>query len=378
MAHVTIAVAATGSEDQSTRPTGPDRRAAHTWNGMSSGRRRKPPPIDSSNATLTTASATFRPVHSFVDLASLTIIGLDDTTPQEDGPVPTNTHRVSVVLGIEVGPTLIESWCRWLAPNPQPFLVASGAAWPDCLDEGGVLTEELKDTYRLWWGVEKGSSVVWISEAQFDALPRRNRAALVREQVVRRRGAVPTVRGWLDLIDGAELRRQADGHRFIWWPSLVARQPEAILSRVVADRRLPSRHVDVPDDVWRRAAALLPEARHLAGTFPAGSTTNCFGSVMAAAGAPSDEVYADVRPFEAWLATACTPGGATDDAGVVLVWRDRRGAPVHAAVTIGGGWALEKASKDWHAPFAVATVADIMRMARHPGERLDRRVRVTG
>lgn len=279
---------------------------------------------------------------------------------------------VPFVLGIEVDPALLESWLKWLAPDPQPFLVESPTAWPDCQDEGGTLSEELKDTYRLWWGVERNSNLLWMSEGQFRQLPRPTRAALVREQVQRRRGAVPTVRAWQDVLDGARLRRQADGHRFVWWPSLIAEERERILTRIVSDGRLPSRHREVDEQVWSRSRNVLPEAKRLAGTFPAGSNTNCFGSVLEAAGAPSVAVYNDVEPFESWLRSACRPGGSPHQAGVVLVWHNTDGAPVHAAVTIGGGWALEKPSKDWHAPCAVATVADIMRMSRHPGERLQR------
>lgn len=264
--------------------------------------------------------------------------------------------RVQVILGIDIEPSLLELWASWLAPDPQPFLVGSAALWPDCVDEGGVLKPEHEDTYRLWWGVEKGSEVVWISEQQFGRLSKPTRAKLVREQVSRRRGAVPTVRGWEDLLGRERLRSAADGHRFVWWPSLISAHAEKILARVVSDRRLPSRHREVDDDVWRAAAVVLPEARRLAGTFPPGSTTNCFGSVMAAAGAESAAVYNDVEPFEKWLESACERGGDTRQPGVVLVWRGQDGAPVHSAVTIGEGWGLEKPSKDWHSPFAVAIV----------------------
>ncbi len=266
----------------------------------------------------------------------------------------------------------MEFWARWLAPDPQPFLVASPNAWRACHDEGGAITAELEDTYRLWWGVEKGSAVLWISEEQFGQLPKQTRAALVREQVDRRRGAVPTVRAWQDVFDRTNLRSAADGHRFVWWPSLLAAQTAQILSRVVSTGRLPSRHLEIEDEMWRRSESVLPGARRLAGTFPSGSNTNCFGSVLEAAGASSAEVYDDVEPFEVWLASRCAPGGDTKDPGVVLLWRGRSGAPIHAAVTIGGGWGLEKPSKDWHSPFAVVTVDDIMRMSRHPGERVER------
>lgn len=276
------------------------------------------------------------------------------------------------VLGIEVQPTLLDAWQGWLAPDPQPFLVASPAAW-DCEDEGGVFTRELEDTYRLWWGVEKPSAVVWISSERFAALPRATRAALVREQARRRRGATPAVRAWQDILDRTQLRAQADGHRFVWWPSLLIGKAEQVLARVVSDRRLPSRHAEVAEDVWGAAERVLPGARRLGGTFPAGSNMNCFSAVMEAAGAPSRAVLDDVAPFDEWLTTACKGGGDPGQPGVVLVWRDRAGSPVHAAVTLGGGWALEKPSRDWHSPHVVLRVAEVMKMSRHPGERLERR-----
>lgn len=276
------------------------------------------------------------------------------------------------VLGIDVDQALLASWCQWLAPDPQPFLVGSLDDWRVCDDEGGVLTPELHDTYRLWWGVEKHSALLWVSEEQFRQLPRRSRAVLVREQVNRRRGAVPTVRAWQDLLDPDHLRLLADGHRFVWWPSLFDGHTEQILSRVVSHGRLPSRHLEIAEDTWQAAESALPEARRVAGTFPSGSNTNCFGAVMAAAGADPSGAYDDVEPFERWLSSRCEPGGDAREAGVVLAWRDRRGAPVHAAVTISDGWGLEKPSRDWHSPVAAVTVGDIMRMSRHPGERVER------
>lgn len=276
------------------------------------------------------------------------------------------------VLGVDVPEALVKAWASWLAPDPQPFLVGPDAAWPGCEDEGGTLTRELHDTYRLWWGVERGSALLWISEAQLSSLPKATRAALVREQAIRRRGAVPTVRAWRDLLDARLLREQADGHRFVWWPSLLAEHTEEILRRVVSTGRLRSRHREIPDEVWRGCEDVLPGAQRLAGTFPARSDANCFTTVMSAAGDSSTSALDDVEPFDAWLRTACEPGGKRDQPGVVMVWRNRDGAPVHAAVSLGGGWGLEKASSDWHAPRAAVPVADIVRMSRHPGERLER------
>jgi hypothetical protein len=93
---------------------------------------------------------------------------------------------------------------------------------------------------------------------------------------------------------------------------------------------------------------------------------------MAAAGANDNQACDSVEPFVEWLNTACRKGGDTRQPGTVLVWRNRHGAPVHAAVSIGDDWVLEKPSGDWHSPRGVATVADVVRMSRIVGQRLER------
>lgn len=78
-------------------------------------------------------------------------------------------------------------------------------------------------------------------------------------------------------------------------------------------------------------------------------------------------------PFLEWLAGACRrSGGGDDEPGTVLVWRDGNNLPVHAAVTIGDGWALEKASGEWWTPRAVRSTKDVIRAARAAGQRLER------
>lgn len=118
---------------------------------------------------------------------------------------------------------------------------------------------------------------------------------------------------------------------------------------------------------------LLPGARALAGRFPAGSGPNCFGTVMAAAGvAGAESVWMQREPFETWLAGTTRAGGRDGDVGTVLVWRSPDGLVQHAAVTLGDGWALHKASQGWMSPTTVLTVADAVRSARSAGRRLHR------
>lgn len=282
-----------------------------------------------------------------------------------------------MILGVDVPPDLVELWCGWLAPDPQPFIVGTDARWQELEGDSGVITPELRDTFRLW-AVAPGSQLLWLSDERFHGLPKPVRASLVREQVTRRSGnppgvgGVPSVRGWRDLLDPTALRREADGHRFVWWPGLVATDPIGILDRLLSADRLPSRHAEVSNSVWRRCEDILPNAQAVAGTWPQGSSSCCFSTVMTAAGSDDSGACDSVEPFGEWLDSACRKGGNLSDAGTVLVWRDRDGLPVHAAVAIGEGWGLEKPSQEWHSPHAVATISDIIRTTRLPGQRLEK------
>lgn len=264
-------------------------------------------------------------------------------------------------------PALLENWIDWLAPDVQPFFLTEmqAADWDLPVDDRQP-TAEQRDTYRTY-GVD-GSAVLvsWLDEPSYLSLPKPTRARLVRAQVNHNRGAVPTVRRWQSML-GPELRRQADGHRFVWWKSLLQDSAETVLPRIVSEDLGPSRHAEV-------TAWLSGRARQLAGTFPKGSGPNCFGTVMAAAGVEgADEVWMQREPFERWLADHTVAGGRDDVPGTVLVWRDTAAAVQHAAITIGAGWMLHKPSQSWMTPRKVRTVAEVRRATRTAGWRLHRR-----
>ncbi len=283
------------------------------------------------------------------------------------------------VLGIEVETSLVRRWARWLAPACQPFfLTAAEAAELRLASECGVvddLSPELRDTYETW-NLAKDLEVVWLDEHAFHTQPPDVRARLVLAQVGHGRGAVPSITDWADIFDAQVLREQADGHRFVWWPNLVEHHLETVFQRVFSEWQLPCQRKSVPEEIWRSAARILPRARALSGTFASGSressfargsATNCFATVMAAAGVqrPDDE------PFDAWLAANCAVGGSDDLPGTVLVSRDAEGKNTHAAVTLGGGWVLHKPGQEWLSPHQVLTVGDLNSLAP-PGLTLHR------
>lgn len=282
------------------------------------------------------------------------------------------------VLDLEVSPDLLGRWATWLAPVWQPFFVEDPHDWPGARASAGEMTAELRDTYKVWRLRDRGE-LVWFDEESFLAMDRRRRARLVREQERRRRGAVPSVRRWADLLPKDTLRALADGHRFVWWPSLLAASPTRILERFVADEADATRHRAVTPTTWRSCAGVLPGARELAGTFADSSGPNCFATVLAAAGVDgAAEDWVQQEAFDDWLARSCAPGGTDDDVGAVLTWRDSTGVPVHAAVTIGHGFALEKAAQTWWTPRIVATVDEVKRASRARGQRLERHRIVVG
>ncbi|MFI5695141.1 hypothetical protein ACIA58_25020 [Kribbella sp. NPDC051586] len=276
------------------------------------------------------------------------------------------------VLGIDVSPDLLERWVDWLAPVEQPFFVTKKQATALELPlEDREPTAEDRDTYRIYNVDRRAARTVWLSEAAYGELPKATRAALVRAQVNYGRGAVPTVRKWASVV-GPAVRQQADGHRFVWWKSLLT-DPKAILPDIVSEDLGPSLHRDVR--TWPKQ---LQRVRELAGTFPDGSGPNCFGTVMAACGVEgADQVWMLREPFEEWLAQHTERGGRDDVPGTVFVWRDAASLVQHAALTIGDGWMLHKPSQSWMTPRKIRTVAQVKRATRTAGWRLERH-RVVG
>ncbi|GAA5512671.1 hypothetical protein Dcar01_01389 [Deinococcus carri] len=277
------------------------------------------------------------------------------------------------VLNVPVPPGLPDAWAGWLAPARQPFFLtgeeAQALGLRAVLRSGVTFTPEQRDTYALWNLRPEADRVVWLGQEDWRALPPASRRALLRAQVRHGRAAVPRTRDFADLLP------HLTGARFVWWPSLVS---PAVLARVLSTGRPACQSQSVPAEVWADAASLLPQAQELAGTWPRASGPNCFGTVMGAAGvAGAAEEWMQREPFEAFLAARTRPGGQDDQPGTLLVWRDVAGAVQHAAVTLGGGWALHKPSQSWMTPRVALPVDDLIRSCRTRGWRLYRsRLRV--
>nr|WP_274636786.1 hypothetical protein [Microbacterium bovistercoris] len=238
------------------------------------------------------------------------------------------------VLGIDVAPVLAARWREWLMPACQPFVIPGDVAtvrgWSD---ERAELTFEVADAFELY-DVARDQAIVFLDRTQARSLP-------------------PDLR-----------RTQRARHR---WPTGDVSADIERTVRFVERARLPSRHTEVTE--W-----ILPGARELGGTFPDGSGPNCFGVVMAAAGVTGAAgKWMQIAPFERWVEASTIDGGSDDEPGTVLLWRDQRGEPAHAAVTLGGGYALNKSSQGWMSPTQVLTVREVINRSRYRGLRLERR-----
>ena len=277
------------------------------------------------------------------------------------------------VLGIGVSEERLGRWSDWFAPDSQPFEVPAGSPVASTGRPFAPNDEpELRDTFELY-GVPTDTVYRSLTVEEFSALSRPVRGRLVRQRASRARDVVPTVRTWPSLRP-AGIVGQADGHRFVWWPDLLRGREREVLVSYVEQGRRASRHREVPSSVWSEAAARLPAAQELAGTFPEGSGHNCFATVMGAAGVVGAAATWMLRePFEEWLAASSRPGGRDDEPGTVLIWRSPSGDVHHAAVTLGGGWALHKPSQGWMSPVKVLTVRDVILSARAVDRRLSRR-----
>jgi hypothetical protein len=275
-------------------------------------------------------------------------------------------------LNIVAPDALVDRWLDWFSPAVQPFLVDSDFAASVTEHSGEVaLTDEVRDTYCLY-GLPSGLQHLWLSEAQFMALSRQTRAALVRAQRTHDRELVPSAKAW-EAVIGLRVREQGDRHRFVWWRSLLTGCEEQVLRDYIEDGRRASRHDEVPESVWNSAALVLPNARRLAGTFAESSGPNCFGTVMAATGiANADKVWMLREPFEQWLSEKTQPQGDDTSPGTVLVWRSPDGLVQHAAITLGDGWVLHKPSQGWMSPNKVLTVAECKASSREIGRRVER------
>lgn len=254
-------------------------------------------------------------------------------------PVRLYAHLVNV-LGISVGQLLIDKWHGWLMPVEQPFIVPRPIARGLGLTgDRERLTPELRDSFLLY-GLAKDQTVCWLTRSQSRRLPEDVR------------------------------RSQPASHH---WP-IQNEDAVARLGRLVERRRRPSRHLEVDENVWRRASDVLPGARILAGTFPSMSGPNCFGTVMGAAGVTGvADTWLQREQFEAWLAVATREGGQDQEPGTILVWRGNDRSVQHAAVTLGEGWALHKPSQGWMSPTMVLDVSDAKFSSRSPGLHLHRR-----
>ncbi|GAA5502336.1 hypothetical protein Dxin01_02080 [Deinococcus xinjiangensis] len=278
-------------------------------------------------------------------------------------------HTAGVqLLNIPVSPDLLLRWRGYLAPNQHHFFLTAAEAQalelPTQPCDSVMLTPEQRDTYTTWQIPQEADQIGMLSTTEFDALSSNIQRQMLALQVKHKRGNVPLGRHFRDFLP------DLPAGRFLWRPEYIT--PE-VLSRIIAKGQRPCQRQQVPQAVWDAAAPVLPRVRDLAGTWPQGSAGNCFGAVMGAAGVVGAEhEWMQREPFEAFLTERTKKGGQDADAGTILLWRSADGLVQHAAVTLGGGWAFEKASQTWMTPRTVLPTRELIAANRTEGWRLTR------
>lgn len=223
----------------------------------------------------------------------------------------------------------------------------------------------LRDTFHVY----SDENWTWLEEPEFKAFDRRTKRALLH-----RRAATGRVRSLTGKARQIAESERIDS-RIVWWPDLLRRVGDQPLVDYVENGLPPSRHREVTAAIWNGAGRLLPAAADLAGKFPASSGPNCFGNVLAAAGAGGASDWTQRDQFEEWLTTYTRPVRGTERdhlPEVVLVWRNHDGLAEHAGVTIGEGYTLNKPSQGWFSPHVVWTVSETIAASRYRGSTLSR------
>lgn len=278
--------------------------------------------------------------------------------------VPT-VHRVTAALGIDVPPDLLARWREWFAPQLQPFNTSHLGEDAAGLGQPAEPTLSLRDTFHIY----SDENWTWLEEPEFTALDLTTKRALLRGRAATGRLS--------QLPDGDHpvAQTSAVDSRVVWWPDTLRRVGDQPLLDYAESGLPPSQHREVTPAIWSSGRHLLPKAADLAGRFPASSGPNCFGAVLAAAGAGSASDWTQREPFEEWLAARTQPVRGTQRdhlPGVVLVWRNHDGLAEHAAVTIGDAYTLNKPSQGWFSPHLVWTVRETIAASRYKGAVLSR------
>lgn len=252
------------------------------------------------------------------------------------------------VLGIRVDTSTLASWLDYWAPEIRPFPLKALPTQNIKAYSSSVelaYPDEWRDTFYLY-GL---SPVAWLSKEQYEELPADVRRTL-----------------------GAEGKRRCGRNPASGWKNeaLVT----ASMIRWIEAGVKPSLHALASSELVEASTGVLPNAIELAGTFPQRSGPNCFGTVMAATGQDTANVWMQTEPFMNWLKTHTVPvEGTRNDAqaGTVLVWHEK-GQLAHAAVTVGNGWVLHKASQSWSSPISVLPVEELIHSWTYPGTVLSR------
>ena len=282
-----------------------------------------------------------------------------------------------MIAGCPLEPETFAHWQRHFAPPAQPFFVSDALAqqlpaWPRFTRQefgrSGVPLS-LQDTFTTYNVTAEASWVIWLTFEAFSKLSDAEKFSLLEEQRRLGRGGVVHLTEVAGLLETRKLEPGAVDGLFAWWPQLwkllSKTEKYNVLRAFVETDRLHCERGELTADDWQRVSKCLLSAHALAGSFLPESGGNCFGTVIAAFGAPAvAAIWVHPEPFMRWLESFVAASTLTSSImpglGDVLVWVDDNARIQHAAVSLGNDFVLHKEAQSWFAPRQVMRFGDAL------------------
>lgn len=292
-----------------------------------------------------------------------------------------------IIAGCTITRAALEAWSAAFVVDPAPYfldddlrarlpyLVTPRAAFGE-----GDLSLSVRDSYFTFAVHHQAAWVALITDDDLAALPPDLRADLLDAQRRFGRGQVyqrAQIAHWLDASLMPESHFTGEGEYLLLtrrlWDALTVDAREAWLLDFVGRDQLECLSGKLEDAQWARIDQHSPAVRHLAGRFLPTSGPNCFSTTLAALLRDQERAtllstfWLHQQPFMEHLITygyRHRPQRHPQDADLhdaVLVWRDQRGMPQHAAYLLFDGLVLNKNAQTWYAPRQIVALDALLR-----------------